>query len=310
LLLRRLAIGAFIGGYGTGAFTPGPGTIASALKYLAYQIVPPLEPLNAPLRSPLVVGLVGVAAVILAGVVLWCAWRWRVTAVSRVGTAWLVAGVVPVITLPVSLSTTFNDRLLYFPAFGVALIAAAGLARLRPRSLVLVGVLIGVVCLPWSWVLSERWATAGRFTRESLVELARVMTAQPTGRVYLASVPDSLGGAYMLRSGIPQALNVFDVPDPGRVVPLGWYFISPARPRETPVAAWLSDPRTLHLASAGGEPAVMVGTPEAARLVDYEADTSNDRFGRRQSARVHLREPGSVWLMTPGGLARVTDSRR
>jgi hypothetical protein len=130
------------------------------------------------------------------------------------------------------------------------------------------------------------------------------MRAEPAGRIYLAAVPESIGGAYMLRNGIREALQVLGAERPGRVAVLSWYFVDPDAPAAVPVrAARARD--LVRLTSAGPEPQVIVGTPDAAGLAVHDAAPTLDRFGRRSHATLRLLVPGAVWLVTPGGVQPV-----
>lgn len=301
LVLRRLVIGAWAGGYGAGVLAVTPATIASVAKHLAYQVIPPLEIIETVVRERAGTILVGGALVAGLCVMTVVIWRNSRHEAARVGLAWWLATAVPVVTLPVSLTTTFNDRLLYLPAIGVGLLAAATLQAIRSRA-ILGAALAVCLCLgAWSTALAGRWARAGALTAQSVTALADALRGTADGRVYLAAAPDSLGGAYMLRNGIRHALSLHGVANASRVTLLSWYFVAPFNPEGLPVRATFTAPATLDLDSVGPLPQVIVGTPDARAVADHDAPSTTDRFGRRQSARLRLREPGVVWLVRPGG---------
>jgi hypothetical protein len=300
LLWRRAVVGEWIGGYGVEAVAVRPGTATSALKHLAYQVVPPLGPLEPLVRLPLGGAAVAAAMVVLLLGVAWAAWRLREDAVVRVGMAWLLAGLLPVMTLPVSLTTTFNDRLLYLPAIGFVLLATGLLARMRPRTLIAGGTAVCLFFGAWSWMLSQRWARAWTMTSASVAALKDALEQESAPRVYLVAAPDSIGGAYMLRNGVREALASAGARGADRLLLLSWYFLEPDATSSAPVEAALESPTVVRLSSVGPAPQVIVGTPDATGRVEYDAPGTTDRLGRRQWARIRLREPGAVWLVAPG----------
>ncbi len=305
LLWRRTVLGTWAGGYGAEVLAVTPGTLASAAKHLAYQGIPPLEWLETIVSHR--AGSAAVAATLAAvicGIAI-LAWRRRADPAARIGIVWWLAAMLPVVTLPISLTTTFNDRLLYLPALGVGLLVAAALHRVRSRVGLAAAAMLCLVFGIWSTTLSLRWARAGELTSRAVSALADVVRVAPEGRIYLAAAPDSLGGAYMLRNGIREALALQGVSDAERVTLLSWYFVAPAAAERSPVTATFAPPASIDLVSEDARPQVIVGTPDSRALVEIEAPATLDRFGRRQSARLRLREPGSVWLVTPGGVERV-----
>jgi hypothetical protein len=300
VLCRRAVVGSWIGGYGAGVFAVGTGGASAAAKHAAYQLLPPLEWLEPAMRA----GRLAWLAATLVLVVIVClglvVWRLRRDGAARVGLALAAAGGLPALTLPVSLTTTFNDRLLYLPALGVALIGAALCSRIRRERLVAGGAAVLALLFVWSWSLSTRWATAGTISDRTLAALAGALERETASRVYLAAVPDSMGGAYLLRNGVREAMQVFGTAGPDRVATLALYFIAPGAVPARPVHAIRRAPLVVQLESVGVDPQVMVGTPDATGRATYEASATLDRFGRRRGATIHLHEPGAVWLVGPG----------
>src|SRR5262249_55002089 len=154
-----------------------PSTIVSGAKHLAYQIVPPIEPLESLVRAALPRWIV--ATVLLCALALLARplWKLRRDVALRAGVVWLVANLLPVVTLPISLSTPMNDRLLYLPGFGMVFIVAALLRRIQPRALIASAAVLCSVAAVWSWTMSERWVHAGIVSNRILTALAdRVRT--------------------------------------------------------------------------------------------------------------------------------------
>jgi hypothetical protein len=305
LVIRRAALGVWVGGYGADAITPGLDTLASLPKFLVYAVLPPIEFLNRALLQPGVNRATTVAMASLAlALAVWIVRGWRDPAV-RLGTALTAAAVLPVVTLPPSLTTTFNDRLLYLPSVGVALMAAGLLSHCHRRALRLSAVaLAGAVVM--TAVHAERWRTAGDLTRTLVADVQRELrAAPPDARLYLATMPDSLGGAYMLRSRLPQALHLLGTSgeDASRVVPLTLYLMPPSL--AMPVEVTQVRPGWLTLRGVDGRGEVVLGVPEAQAYVDAFVPEVRDRFGRHVRVGLRLRQPGRVFVLAPDGMRPV-----
>lgn len=130
-----------------------------------------------------------------------------------------------------------------------------------------------------------------------LTMLAERVRTAPDTRVYLAAVPDSLGGAYLLRNGIGHALAVSGVPNPMRVHPLTVYFVSTGS-EELPVRASQEDATHVKVESVAA-PAVITALTPLGELGVHQTQGPPDRFGRFQAAEVRLDQPGRFLLVTP-----------
>lgn len=310
VVVRRLIVGAWVGGYGAEAVVPGPATLVSAVKHLAYQVVPPLELLETAVRTGSGTTLTGlVMAAIAVGIAL-AAWWARDQPATRVGALWAVFAIAPVMVLPVSLTTTFNDRLLYLPGVGIALIAAGVLARMRGRAAAATLVGLSVLCGAMSFTLSARWRQAGALSDGMLGRIAGALADEPASRIYLTAVPDSIGGAYLLRNGVREALAMHGAVRPERVAVLAWYFLPPDAPARRVVRATRISPDAVSLESVTTSPQIIVGTPDARELIEYDAPASTDRLGRRDHARLRARQPGVFWFVGPAGVEVVAGASR
>jgi hypothetical protein len=296
LVLRRLALGAWVGGYGKDVLTP---SLSTAFKHVTYPLLPPLEFLNRAMQhqwvSLVVAGIVVVGALALWGQVA----RTLTTRSTRLGVAWFVAAVLPVVTLQPSLTTTMNDRLLYLSGIGFAIMIGGWLARSGPRWRAAAAVIVcGLAVHTLS--LANAWRVAGETTAVLVEQVGRVRRATPSGvRVFLVTAPDSYRGAYMLRNGIGHALQRLGVPDGIDVVTLSTYMLSD--PGEMPVEVEvLPDGETVRLKGALGRPEVIVGASN--QWVDVETSWANDRFGRHGEATLRMREPGVLLVVAPGGV--------
>lgn len=304
LLWRRFVIGDWIGGYGAGVLHVDRGTVLWLAKHALYQVIPPIEAAaHVELTDMPWPVVLSAGAVLFAGL-LFLLWSIRGQASCVVGLTWLVAGILPVVTLPISLSSTLNDRLLYLPGIGTAIVLSALVARVPWRAAATLVAIVSMCAGAWSWSLSERWAQAGELSDRLLTTLADIVRKEPAEHIYLAAVPDSLGGAYMLRNGIGHALTTMGVPRPMRVVPLSVYFVPPGDERPT-VRASNEAPARLRLDSIGDEPAVLTALVNPGDLARYETSGPPDRLGRFRSVLVTLREPGRVMILNPNGIAHV-----
>jgi hypothetical protein len=221
LVLRRAALGMWIGGYGADRLSPSPRTLAGTMRHVAYLLVPPLEMID---RGSWIAVAAGVAALLLlVALARYARPLWN-TPLVRVGAAWIVVTILPIAALPVSLVTTFNDRLLYLPGIGMACVLAGVLSCIGGRVLLTIGGTAALVLCVWTATIAHRWQIAGALSENSIRQLAASLTGDEQ-EIYLASVPDSYGGAYMLRSAIPEALQLTGLQHVPRVIVLTRYFV-------------------------------------------------------------------------------------
>ncbi|MCL4845622.1 MAG: hypothetical protein KJ066_03735 [Acidobacteria bacterium] len=299
--LRRFALGAFVGGYGEAAVVPSLGSLGRALRHVAYLVVPPLEGFDALLEQR--VGQAAVAVFVFGVVVLLSrvAWTARASAAVSCGAWWLAAALLPVFMLPISFTTTFNDRLLYLPGIGLALVLAGALAR---ASRAWVAGLAVLACLSAAAThrTATRWQAAGEATASLSGQLAVQLQTVPAGTdVVLAAVPDSYRGAYMLRNGVAEALVYHATPasQPLRVASV--YFVN--RFDETPVRAGATSDGRLRVTGRDGRREVLptAAVSEAGRVVEGPPD----RYGRYASMEVVVPAASAVFVLTPAGVERV-----
>jgi hypothetical protein len=299
--VRRLALGAFVGGYGEAAVVPSVASFGRALRHVAYLVVPPLEGFDAFLEQR--VGAAAVAAFVLGVVVLLsrAAWTARASAAVSCGAWWLAAALLPVFMLPISLTTTFNDRLLYLPGIGLALVLAGVLGR---ASRAWVAGLAVLACLSAAAThrTATRWQVAGEATSSLVRQLAAQLETVSAGAdVVLAAVPDSYRGAYMLRNGVAEALAYHGTPprQPLRVASV--YFVT--RFDETPVRAETAPDGRLRVAGVQGRREVLptAAVTEADRVVEGPPD----RFGRYASMEVAVPAVSAVFVLAPAAVELV-----
>lgn len=291
LVVRRAVIGAWFGGYGPEVLAITPSAVASPAKFAAYLVIPPAEWLSGQMLRP---GLrLAAASVLLAGLAVVAALlvSRRHHPAVRGGVAWAVAGALPVVLLNVSLTTTFNDRLFYLPGLGVGLLLA-GLAAAVPSRVVPALWLIVAGYGVQQVAIVERWGIAGAVTERVVAGLAGEAAQRPAATLLVAAVPDSYRGAYVLRNGLEQALALRGVPDAGRVVPLGLYYLDD--PRRVPVEAWRVTPREVCVQSLGPRDEVVVRFPPAGGPVAVATTITRDRYGRRPYVVFRTATPSDV----------------
>ena len=245
IVVRRLVVGAWVGGYREQHLMPGVASLASAARHVAYSFVPPIERVLAdPLRDPTTSAVVSVVMGTLLLVVVAGALRWRSRPAMRVGVTWFAAALVPVLAFAPSLSSPLNDRLMYLPGVAIAL-ALAGIDWPRRRVVRgAIGIDVLVMMAGLAFQRARYSPVAGRLTKAWLATIERTLrTTPPDCRVYVAGGPDSLRGAYILRSGWDWGLaHVGTTPAEGRVQPLALdQFLD--TPGDDPISVRLDAPR-------------------------------------------------------------------
>ena len=219
VVLRRLAIGSWIGGYGEIMHTRFEiGRIVSSIaaytlraltgpvpgEYVTFDrpLVGLFEPVTRALSRPAVV--IAVAAVLIATTVLVLRLGWKNQAFRFCAPAYAVV-LLPVLNLGVSMINGEGERFLYLPSAMLVLAVTAAAwalsARVRVRgALAALALVFSLFALPRS--LSP-WRDAGTLTRALVPQIAEAAHAGP---VTLLNVPDNVRGAYVLRNGLPDAL--------------------------------------------------------------------------------------------------------
>jgi len=297
LFARRATLGHWVGGYGIPRLELR--VASSVFRYLAYTVVPPLEFLRRE-NSPLVLTLVGVVLGLLVLGLLAAVWRRRGDAAVRFGVAWALAAMAPVLLFPVSLATSFNDRLLYLASIGIALALPALLSGLR-RNAALVVAPVAALFLAQTVVGVERWSVAGELAARLTKQLARIVaTSASAGPLYLVAVPDSYRGAYVLRNGVAEGVALAGGVGVDRLRPLTLYLLD-GRDR-MPVSAQITG-EGFRVDSTSGFPEVIPCAPSPG--VSLVGGPPLDRFGRRRDVVIRIVEPGTGWVVGPHGVEEV-----
>lgn len=295
--LRRAATGAWIGGYGTSSLE---FSVDTALKHFAYPAIPPLEFLNRLLTAPGVFLPVAVAVALLTLLVWVAIARALDTRAVAFGASWWVAAVLPVLPFLPSLTTTFNDRLMYLPGIGVALIAGGWWASGGRAVRVALAAFFAVTTVQ-TVAIAARWPVAGAMTARMVDGIAREARNVPeTQPVLVAAVPDSYRGAYVLRNGLQYALQREGVANPARAAVLSYYLLETTS--GSPVEVEAEDTSVLRVHGRDGRAEVMIGDQGLLFHVIAQDEATNDRYGRHRAVRFQLDDRALVLVAAPDGV--------
>lgn len=244
VLVRRIALGAWIGGYGADvhlAFSPvilAKNLILYSAK--AFLLIPPLPPEWMVYRSYFETGavLVILGVALIFAVALYLVVR-RATGLSLTRVArdtpqvpFLLgasfASLLPVLNLSVSVTDSRGDRLLYLASAFYSVLIVLVIHRAVKRSTA-VAVLVTAVMLYCGVLLLRSngyWHMAGDVARSAVSSLARL---DGSGRLVVANVPDHVGGAYILRNGLASAAALFCPGVPADIVVVATHEIHSGR---------------------------------------------------------------------------------
>ena len=201
LVVRTEVLGG-AGGYGE-SWTPLRILGGAATHLVGGLTLPQLEVILQP-------GLLLVPAALFC-LLAWGVWRLhrhgdvRRVRVACAGAAWFLVALLPVLNLPLDLTTANGERLLFLPSVGLALVVAATVPP--PRQLVGVAVLaLSLAVLLVSSVQSARtWTTASDLADRALRQATEL--APPNGELILLSSPDSYRNAHVLLNALPAAFE-------------------------------------------------------------------------------------------------------
>jgi hypothetical protein len=295
--LRRAATGALVGGYGTSSLE---FSVDSALKHFAYPAIPPLEFLNRLLTEPGAFLPVAVAVSLLT-LLLWAAIaRFVDNRAVAFGALWWVAAALPVLPFLPSLTTTFNDRLMYLSGIGVALIAAGWWAGGGRAVRIALAAFFAVTTVQ-TVATAARWPLAGAMTARIVEGVAlEAQRVPPSLPIVVAAAPDSYLGAYVLRNGLDHALQRAGVEHPARAAVLSHYLLETAS--ESPVEVEAEDSSGLRVRSRDGRREVMIGDQGPVSRVVAQDEATNDRYGRHRDVRFRLEDRSLVLVASPRGV--------
>lgn len=325
--LRRLAIGAWVGGYAADSYDFRWRNLTFPAKYLVYSVLPPLDLAPQLTHTTFARAAVALCLLVLFGSLALIIVRRRHCHGTHMAVLWIGAACLPVLGFSPSLTTTFNDRFLYLPGVGTALLVASALSGVTRRALWLLAVPVVVTYGTLTLVVVERWRMAGVLTAALGVGLAERLANVPgDAPIYVAAVPDSLAGAYVLRNGLRELATLAGGTNAQRLTPLTYYFLEGPPKNWTPVA-----PVVVNLAPDGivvesrDAPAVILAPFSAAPAANAVGQNGSgpasgsfiapvppkepfvgaDRMGRRQYAQFVFGGAASVWTIDAAGVQAV-----
>lgn len=222
VVIRRAALGAWLGGYGAGQHLNfSPGWIRDRFLQASLRSILPAFPLELsnillkPLRSPVLILL----ALACAGLLILLLRRRRLAedkAARRLQNklvlllaATFILSLLPVINLRLSLFDTQGERFVYWPsAFTSMLISYLAFILLRGRRWRLILLLCVLVfysaSLHWT---NQRWREAAQISRKLKEELSRAASNERS--MIVINAPDNLQGVPVFHNGLEDALRIF-----------------------------------------------------------------------------------------------------
>jgi hypothetical protein len=227
ILLRRVELGSWLGGYGASQhlnFSPG-WLWARFLQASLRSLVPALPHGFSPVfLKPLKSTVFLVSALTSAALIFLLIRRRRRTVDACVRgaenslllflSASFVLSLLPVINLRLSIFDTQGERFIYWPSvFSVTLLAY--LAFILLRSIRWWAVLLPCVLIFYSVCLyrtNQTWAEAARLSRSIKDELGQ--GAQAGQSVVVINLPDNLRGVPVYHNGLEEALRLFQKSNP------------------------------------------------------------------------------------------------
>ena len=88
--------------------------------------------------------------------------------------------------------------------------------------------------------------------------------------------------------------------------PLSLYYVDPKQDTHLPIDVTLESPQTMRVESVGPDPQVVVSATHAVDGIQHDDPGTRDRFGRRPAVPIRVRDPGPIWIVTPGSVRRVS----
>lgn len=204
LVLRRLALGVWIGGYGTDVHLNLD--LVEALKSLAVFVFRSFSPPVPFSRRDLLV-----AVLLLAGVGAPLAYHFRRSwfpppRAALATTTCLLLAAAPAANLGLAMQEPDGDRFLYMSTVFSGMLLALLLRWLcgRHRRVVYVAALL--IALFYATALqaeNQRWNRAAGVAEQIIADVAAI---GPREELWVFGLPDRYGGAYLFRNGFEQAL--------------------------------------------------------------------------------------------------------
>lgn len=224
ICLRARLLGTLVGGYGAARHLNFKQSVvvSQLLRFALRALIPAIA-----LRSAtfLESHTLSVLLLVLGGtLLLLCAFflsrrqtRPALAAwVQRHTLLWLLLGafvccLLPVVNLRINIFDTQGERYLYLPSVWAAIALAYICTRLcKPLRLWLPVVCLLLACYAGSlWLTNRTWAAAGQLAHTSADDLTQ---AGRYDTLVVLNAPDTLGGVYLYRNGLAEAVRLFEPP--------------------------------------------------------------------------------------------------
>jgi hypothetical protein len=209
LVIRAFVVSGF-GGYGGNAFTAKRGA-GSLVSFTVGALSAPQLPV---LAHPVLL-LVPLCSLAL---ICWGAYRaWAseglgiTTRLALAGAAWFFVSLIPVLNEPLNLNTGSGDRLLLLPSVGLALTAAAVIARRPSRAVTGIGAALASLCGLACVLNAIDWHTAGVESRRVLASISTL--SPPHAHLIALSVPADYRQAHLYPDALDVAMQESGRPD-------------------------------------------------------------------------------------------------
>ena len=213
-ILRKAVSEVIVNNYGEGFFQMNlPAILGNIVKVSGRIFLPPLN------NDKLLLVLILLLAAILV-VTGWVLWRRLHNQRSSIRyflslIAMLMIALLPPFLLGVSTHTSESDRFLYFPSFFLCMLMSFVLVVIFNRQ----RILWLFVSLITSYHIFFLLSTIGHWRKASATvqEILNITSAHKgPGILYIVNMPDEIEGAFVFRSGFPEALELYNI-DPSFV---------------------------------------------------------------------------------------------
>lgn len=210
-VLRRLALGTFVGGYDNTLAIADPGHFARTWIHAMKMF---LLPINRDLLEgiPLITTLFGVAiAIVLSGAAINAILNRKLLPLFLFNLGFMALSLAPVYKVLAIAGDLQGSRLVYLASVGLSLLAAmivirTGLSENKKVAILKLIFASSFLCLCFSalWMNNQVWRTAGlesNAIRAALSRIYREIKGDP--QVLVTGLPDNIAGAYICRNALP-----------------------------------------------------------------------------------------------------------
>ena len=200
--LRKVTLGHFVGGYGTSQHISfiNIENLNNIFKYSARVFLPPGLPEFLYTIFLLIIVTFGLIFLFKNFRKIYLTDRWAIFLLLML--CYLV-GLIPTVTMSVSLIDTQNERFLFLSSGFACMILAVIVGKFFERKPIQISIFIFlIISLGFSlqWV-NNRWITASVLSKQIATELSKMNLEN----IVVINVPDNYQGAYVFRNGLQEA---------------------------------------------------------------------------------------------------------